>query len=458
MNIFVLLTEIDFVVLGAEARIVDHRRFPLSTKGNRLTVAAGGWRAILADEDFDKGIPMRKLSLAALLLPALIACNPAQTRFDPDRMRRLSQALQEQVGSDAAARASSEESAPDQREPVLLTLGLLECQSLADSNNRDLLLEALNAELSGTRVKSEQALTDVLLVSNAQIQESESQVESRFVGDSRTESKETVYTADATLSARYFTGTSVDLRHDLRKIETNSPFNSFSWSTNTTLSIRQSLLDGWGYVANRTDLDVAKVNQAASLDDKGNRHNELRFEVAEAWWNLVLAEADLAVLQRQVETAQAALERTEERVKRGSDKRLDALRAQSTLKARERDVIEAELEVERRSDALLRVIHPDLLYGYSLVEGYQIRVRSGFAPTEEVGELEGAPALHGELLRAFAQRRDLRAALLRIRAAGLRVVQREHNLLPSLDAEISGRITGLEDGYADALTKMLEAK
>lgn len=388
---------------------------------------------------------------------ALFACAEApkydiQTR-ESDFPRALNQALSE------AGQGSVKEPLPDNweaREPVMLILGLDDCFDLASEHNRALLREQLDTALARSNVLSAQAYTDPIFTLGANLNKDIDEVQSRFVGDSRTTSEETTYSANAGIELPFFTGTNVRVRHGLRRITTNSPFNSFEWSSNLNVTITQSLLDGYGTVGTRTDLDVAELEASATGGDSAQTRNLTLYSIANAYWGLVLAREDLRVLQSQLETARAALDRVKRQEAVGIERGINVLRAESTLKARERDIITAELEVARASDELLRVLNPDLLYGYLLKRSFRIAVE----PKDQLSDEDLAATIYDtrdELRRAFNQRQDLVAARLRLEASGIRVANAEQGLLPQLDLEVSGELRGNGDTYDDTLSKISEA-
>ena len=342
-------------------------------------------------------------------------------------------------------------------EPVVLRLSLSDCLELGRANNRDLLIETLNVELADTSIDEALAFVDPVLSANLSANRDETVIERRFSGDTRDKNEETTFSGDVGIEIPFWTGTRVTAKHGLSKVETNSPFTTFDWSSNLEVSVRQSLLEGFGVGANRLDYDIATVEAAAARSTAANQRNTISFTVAEAYWNLVLATKDLAVLEAQAETARQNTERVIRREKEGLDKRIDVLRARSTWNQRKRDIINAKADLERASDELLKAIHPDLLYGYSLVPGFMLRVEASEQIVEDDTSLNReVPDLFEKLHIAMATRDDLSKAIADIRVAGLRVERRENLLLPTLDATLTGRLSGNEDEYGETISSLLE--
>jgi outer membrane protein len=336
------------------------------------------------------------------------------------------------------------------REPVVLRLALSGCLELAATRNRELLLESINQKLGEADVIAAGASTDLLLTSSLAVDRSERAIQSRFVGDSRTREKQTTTNGDIALKAPFVTGTTITVDHSLSRVTTNSPFNTFEWNSSLGLNVRQNLLDGFGVDINRTELDMARRELEARTLEGGAKTNEVAFAICEAYWNLVLAREDLGVLERQRDAARLALERSVRRAREGLDRGLEELRAKSTLSERERDIIGARLEVDRKSDALLRAMHPDLLYGYGLVRGFRLMVEPRDALAPEIAAVP-VPNAFDEIRAAFGARKDLRAAIARLESQGLRVRQTANRLLPKLEAELGATARGSADSYGKTL-------
>ncbi|NUQ34160.1 MAG: TolC family protein [Planctomycetaceae bacterium] len=397
---------------------------------------------------------MKFAPFLCLAIAALIGCStlpPVEPSGVPERFYRALDSLKSQEDGTGFERPIQEE----WKEPVVLSVGLSGCLELAQENNFDLLLEELDSELAQARAIQAGASTDTRIEAGLSVEREETLIDSRFANDDRDENKTTRQNADVSLIQPFETGTTVTLRHSLRRITTNNPFNTFEWASGISLAVEQRLLDGFGFASGSADRLIAEGEMQASHFDLRARRQTVNFSVANAYWDLVLAWEDLRVLQRQRGVDQARVDRETRREAEGLATRLDVLRAESTLATREREIIKAEYETYKRSDALLKAISPDSLHGYQRIRGYRLEIRPREAFTEEAPEWTPIDVV-GEVRRALVQRDELKAAIKRLENTGLRVKQREQDVLPDLNLQLSGELGGNGDDYGRALDSILD--
>jgi len=343
-----------------------------------------------------------------------------------------------------------------EREPVDLFLTLASCFDLAVGNNRTVLLENLSVQLAETSVDSAEAYTDLLFTADLNLDRSESPITNRFPGDTRDQEETTTTTGGVGLSQSFFTGTTVQVTHDFRRITTNSPFNAFEWSSGLGVSVSQDLLDGFGINVNRADLDIARIQLEATKSDARHSLHEVRFSVAQAYWNLVLALEDLKVLRAQLDIADKGLETERRKLAAGTRIKLDVERAEATKTRIDADIIRAEALVGARSDALLVQILPEMLYAYKELNGYRINLMPKDALADEVAA-ERVPNVNQQVRLALQDRQDLRAFIERQESAIVRVRQRDQQLLPTLRGTLSAGIDGAGDDYGRSWDNLAEA-
>lgn len=413
---------------------------------------------------------LTKLSAAGL---AMIACLASACAGDPTADRQYhSQAFEdalsrmEERADNAGAltplrrAVASVDDLPsdwEEREPVDLFLQLDACYDLALQNNRQVLLENLAVQLSETSISSAEAYTDLLFTADLDLTRQEAPISNRFPGDTRDQEETTTTTGGVGLSQSFFTGTQVDVSHGFRRITTNSPFNAFEWSSDLAVTVSQDLLDGFGIDVNRADLDIARKDYRATLLDADQTLLEVRFDVAQAYWNLVLAMEDLKVLESQLDIATKGLETERRKYDAGTRIKLDVERAEATKTRIEAQIIRAEALVGRRSDELLVLVLPDLLYSYKQLEGYRINIIPKDSLADGV-QLETVPQVNREVLVALDQRKDLQALIKRQESAMIRVRQRDQQLFPSLSAQLSAGLDGAGDDYGEAWENLAEAE
>ena len=184
-------------------------------------------------------------------------------------------------------------------------------------------------------------------------------------------------------------------------------------------------LDLWGRV--RRGYEAAKAQEAATEEDRRNIEITVASEVAEAYFDLGQADADLAIEREDVRLRESTLALVRERLSGGLVPELDVRRARAELAAARAQVPEQE---RRRSVAEHRLA---VLLGHMPVLHFEGRVPAAF---------ELPPELPVGLPASLLERRpDVRAAELRLRAANARIGAAVAGYLP--EVTIFGRF-----GYA----------
>lgn len=341
------------------------------------------------------------------------------------------------------------------RDPVVLRLGLSDCLELARTRSFEAVIAGLKAELASARVQAAGAFDDLRLTSSLDYNITEQALETRLTGDTRTREEQTVTKMSVGVLKPFVTGTTVGFSHSANQTDTNSPFNTFDWSSGMALTVKQSLLDGFGVLAHKGNYDAAVGElEALGLDQRRERTSRA-LAVASAYWSLVMAQDRIAILREQRSGALADLDRVRQQRQRGEALRLDELRAEITVAGHEQELVSAEHDAREASDGLIAAINPEMLYGYALVPGYLLSIEPKH---RDVADAAVVPDLHASVQRALETRSDLLASIRRAENAGIRVRQREQGLLPNLTLEGSAALWGFGDDYGETLSDIGEAK
>jgi outer membrane protein len=222
-------------------------------------------------------------------------------------------------------------------------------------------------------------------------------------------------------------------------------------TANVGLTVTQPLLRGAGSVGASSQLRAAEYNARAAEDTLRHIAQQQAFNVIIAYWELVSAEQQLALLEASQARAQRLLDETKVLVDRDQRPRGDLRPLEAGLATRKRDVLTFE-------SARLRALHAlQLAMGLDLAESEDWHASDGFpAP--------GLPPASLDVLtrRALDVRFDLRAARASAQAATAAQSGAEHNTLPKLDLALSvGYGGGLaRDGvgpFFDALARRKRA-
>lgn len=321
------------------------------------------------------------------------------------------------------------------REPIILRLSLQDCLELAGAHNRAILFERLNAEAAAADVVAARANLDFRVGANAGYVREESQIDTRFPGDTRSIEVSGVTNVGVNAVLPFATGTEIEFQGGFVRRDSNSPFQTFEFFPSATVILRQHLLNGLGFVPNLGGRWIAENNQqVANWQVEATRNNQA-FAVAMAYWNLVEAEGELEVFRRGEDLANDALELARQRLEAEIGTLLDVIRQEANLKSTQGLIIQAEALVEQRVDELIYAIHPDMLHGYSMFENFRIVVEPATRVDDRRADAD-VPNLLPEVRAALRRRPEIRQAQKRIENAGIRMDMGEFDLLPSLDLDL----------------------
>jgi outer membrane protein TolC len=375
------------------------------------------------------------------------ACHSSIRETEPSESFRL--ALEEVMLRQPDDQRVRPDELDRRREPVVLQLSLDDCLELAMAHNRALLFERLNAQLAAADVVGSRAHLDFRVGAGVRLSREELEIDARFAGDDRDKELSTLndYGINATLP--FATGTTLEMDIGFVRNVSNSPFRTFSYFPASNLRIRQQLLQGAGFIPNLGPQRIAEgERQIADWQIEASR-NEQALMVAMAYWNLVEAEQELAVLYQQEELATDALDLARSRLEAEIGTRLDVLAQEANLKSQQVEIIQAETMVEQRTDELLYAIHPDLIHGYLLFNDYRIIIepQTRVDPTRLEADV---PSLQAEIRAGLRRRPEIRQARQRIRNAGISVDMSEFDLLPQLELNADFGVRGFGDDFSDS--------
>ncbi|MEE9312044.1 MAG: TolC family protein, partial [Planctomycetota bacterium] len=312
---------------------------------------------------------LKTITTVAILALMLGAC------ATPPKAAEPSESFRKAFDEVMAAQPSKFKVKPDaldtHRDPIILRLSLTDCLSWASQNNRTILLEQLNTEAAAANVVAAKANLDFVIGASAGYSRETKELQSLFPGDSRTKEIKGVTNYGVNASMPFATGTKADISFGFTRSDSNSPFQAFEFFPSADVKITQSLLNGFGFTPNLGPTWMAENNKdSADLQLRITRNN-VAFEVATAYWNLVSARQELDVLYSQRELAEDSLELARSRLEAEIGTRLDVIAQEANLKSQDLFIIQAETLVEARTDELLAAIHPDLLYGYARFSGFK---------------------------------------------------------------------------------------
>lgn len=157
---------------------------------------------------------------------------------------------------------------------------------------------------------------------------------------------------------RLYTGTTLSASSRIDRSSSDPAFSTLNpaYDADLTLSVRQSLLRGFGTAVNRAGINRAKIGLArANLDFKATALDVIQ-DTENAYYNLAFAREQLAVRNFSYALANKLYDEADIRLRTGVATNLDVLQAEVGVANARRNVILAEQSVKDRQDALLALI------------------------------------------------------------------------------------------------------
>ncbi len=201
--------------------------------------------------------------------------------------------------------------------------------------------------------------------------------------------------------------------------------NTDSWNSRLTLDVTQPLLKGFGKEATIGGVLLAQNSQEQSAIQLEQNAFETIIATESAYWNLVLAREQLEVAKLALNAAQQLLDRSKARIESGAQAQYELLSAEAEVAARRQEIIQRQAAVGQAQDELKR------LTGIAqLPIGWGIDI----LPTEQPLVATRVTAADSLVSLAMQSRPDVRIAEQQ-REARLLSLRLQHNArMPSLDA------------------------
>lgn len=230
-------------------------------------------------------------------------------------------------------------------------------------------------------------------------------------------------------------GSEFQLSQDFGTLNSNSRFINPNNQGTSRLSLEyeRPLLQGAGEDVATSQQQLATINKGTAFDRFQIGVQDHLLQVASAYWSLVLRRGRFLQVVKSWERAKAISEEMENRVE------IDVTpgmlhRAKSAVAMRLSDSIEAEHDVVRSQDALLR-----LIYGARFTDFADYEVVTTSLPMRQGQSVQLQPQIE----RALRDRSEIHQAIRDIKAASVRYNLAENQVLPVLNMVLTGYVAGL---------------
>ncbi len=384
------------------------------------------------------------LSLTALLLVPALLLDPAPAAGE-DELPPL-----------GAAPAPEGPAHPVQQAPLrkmhVLKLSLRKAVQMGVRGNLSLLESSYNTPIAWQGRVAADASFDRLLTAGFTVAHNETPSTNMFLGSGVTVDNN--INAQVGLTRRLRTGGSISLLYRADRVSTNNPFATVNPGYTGSLSgeISYPLLRGAGDTA-LADIRRAQNNVAAARATHRGEVEAVLLQIAEAYWELVYADANLAARRKAEEVARELLDDATARMDAEVGTPLDVAEAQAGVERRVSEVLGAENLRETLEDRLLSLIVP---FGPSVRHAIRIE------PTDSTSAAPDTLPKRSEEQRyvklALQGRPELQASKAAIAVLGIDTLVARDAIKPQLD--VIGRVgtDGLDAGLGGSIEDVITGR
>jgi outer membrane protein len=217
-------------------------------------------------------------------------------------------------------------------------------------------------------------------------------------------------------------------------------FNTKAWNDSLSVSLFQPLLKGRGTTIFNANERRAELSRDASILGRRLAALQTVQSIVSAYWDLVLAQRQVAITEASLDLARERLRITEIGASGGKIAKAEIPAVQQIIATREEDVLGGELTVLDRSITLRRTVNMPIA-----PSELGLRVETELEARDESYDLASL------LERAYAASPEL--AQLDKQAAGstIEIEVTENGLLPQLDLDLAIGPTGVDSTFGGAI-------
>ena len=317
-----------------------------------------------------------------------------------------------------------------------LKIGIQRAILLAMENNRSLVVERMNPEISRTFEKEELAIFDPLLGAEVSTRRSVADRLTRTVSSAESSILDSV-TGLISLNKLLPTGTSVGLQGSTSYMDSSLYSDTFT-ATRLGVSVTQALLQGMDIRANLARVHQAKIYALISEYELRGFTEILLEDVESKFWDYALAQRQIEIYTNSLNLAEKQMDEVQERINIGQLAETELAAAQAEVALRRENLINARSDLAKERLNLLRLLNPseNVNWNRDIILEYQTSL-----PSIELDDVEQ----HVQV--ALKMRPDLNQARLQIQQGELEVIRTKNGLLPKMDFFIAFGKTGYANTF-----------
>ncbi|HUU16315.1 MAG TPA: TolC family protein [Sedimentisphaerales bacterium] len=317
-----------------------------------------------------------------------------------------------------------------------LEIGIQKAILLAMENNRSLVVERMNPEISRTFEEEELAIFDPLLGAEVSNRRTVADRLSRAGTSTESQTVDSV-TGLISVSKLFPTGTSVGLQGSTSYTDSSLYSDTFT-SNRLGFTVTQALLQGMDICANLARIHQARIESLISEYELRGFMEVLLEEVESKFWDYALAQRQIEIYTNSLNLAEKQMDEVQERINIGQLAETELAAAQAEVALRRENLINARSDLAKERLNLLRLLNPsqNINWNRDIILEYQTSL-----PSVELDDVEQ----HVQV--ALKMRPELNQARLQMQQGDLEVIKTKNGLLPKMDFFIAFGKTGYADTF-----------
>lgn len=329
--------------------------------------------------------------------------------------------------------------------PKVVRLGLTDAIQRALENNYYLQVQGYNPAIETAKIVEAEAAFDAVYFANFTNTKQDRPSSSQLMG---TQTQNRVF--ESGVRKLLSTGMQVSTSYNLTRAESNLVFQTLnpSYFNQFVVEFRQPLLRGFGLDFNRSQIELAKLDRAISMEQLRREIREVLFNIEQAYWRLWEVRRRVVISARLLADLKKIHNWLFQRWNIGHDVYgVQVKLAESRIEKREASFIQERNAVKNAEDALKNLINdPDLN------QATDIEIVPVDTPSSETVMIDEL----GEVAAALTHRSELHEAKLAIQQAQLGIGVAKNQAMPRLDLLFRYIVDGLGSNADRAFSQMSE--
>jgi outer membrane protein TolC len=329
--------------------------------------------------------------------------------------------------------------------PKVVNLSLTDAIRRALEHNYYLQVQGYNPAIQTTRIVEAEANFDAVYFANFSNTKQDRPSSSELIG---TQTQNRVF--ESGVRKLLSTGMQVSTSYNLTRAESNLVFQTLnpSYFNQFIVEFRQPLLRGFGLDFNRSQIELAKLDRAVSMEQLRREIREVLYNIEQAYWRLWEVRRRVVISARLLADLKKILHWLDQRMDAGHDVYpIQVNLTASRIEQREVAFVQERAAVKNAEDALKSLINdPDLN------QATNIEIVPVDTPSTEAVMIDEL----GEITAALTHRSELHEAKLMIEQAQIGIGVAKNQALPRLDLMFRYIVDGLGSNADRAFSQLTE--